>query len=53
MQLVLDSLRHWVSAYGIAGFRFDLASSLGRSPVDFTPGPPSSRRWRRTPCSPG
>ncbi len=37
MQMVLDSLRHWVTAYGIAGFRFDLASSLGRSPVDFTP----------------
>ncbi|MGU3538206.1 glycogen debranching protein GlgX [Methylobacterium sp. A54F] len=36
MQLVLDSLRHWVSAYGIAGFRFDLATSLGRSPQDFT-----------------
>ena len=37
MQLVLDSLRHWVSAYGIAGFRFDLASSLGRAPMAFTP----------------
>jgi isoamylase len=37
MQLVLDSLRHWVTAYGIAGFRFDLASSLGRAPLAFTP----------------
>ena len=37
MQLVLDSLRHWVTAYGIAGFRFDLASSLGRAPMAFTP----------------
>jgi isoamylase len=37
MQLVLDSLRHWVTAYGIAGFRFDLASSLGRAPFAFTP----------------
>ncbi|GJE58219.1 glycogen debranching protein GlgX [Methylobacterium trifolii] len=37
MQLVLDSLRHWVTAYGIAGFRFDLASSLGRAPMDFSP----------------
>ncbi|SDO18985.1 glycogen operon protein [Methylobacterium phyllostachyos] len=37
MQLVLDSLRHWVTAYGIAGFRFDLASSLGRSPLAFSP----------------
>ena len=37
MQLVMDSLRHWVSAYGIAGFRFDLASSLGRAPLAFSP----------------
>ncbi|MCC0805797.1 glycogen debranching protein GlgX [Methylobacterium sp. W2] len=37
MQLVLDSLRHWVTAYGVAGFRFDLATSLGRTPHDFTP----------------
>ncbi len=37
MQLVLDSLRHWVTAYGIAGFRFDLASSLGRAPLAFSP----------------
>jgi isoamylase len=37
MQLVLDSLRHWVTAYGIAGFRFDLASSLGRAPMAFAP----------------
>jgi isoamylase len=37
MQLVLDSLRHWVTAYGVAGFRFDLASSLGRAPHDFSP----------------
>jgi len=37
MQLALDSLRHWVTAYGIAGFRFDLATSLGRTPHDFTP----------------
>ena len=36
MQMVLDSLRHWVSAYGIAGFRFDLATSLGRVPSAFS-----------------
>ena len=36
MQLALDSLRHWVTAYGVAGFRFDLATSLGRTPHDFT-----------------
>lgn len=29
-QLVLDCLRYWVSEYHIDGFRFDLASILGR-----------------------
>ncbi|MFG5118388.1 glycogen debranching protein GlgX [Methylorubrum sp. POS3] len=37
LRMVLDSLRHWVTVYGVAGFRFDLASSLGRAPHDFTP----------------
>ena len=40
MQMVLDSLRYWVTSFGIAGFRFDLASSLGRAPHDFTPRAP-------------
>ena len=30
--LVLDCLRYWVSEYHIDGFRFDLASILGRDP---------------------
>jgi glycogen operon protein len=34
--MVLDSLRHWVTAYGVDGFRFDLASTLARQPFDFT-----------------
>lgn len=29
-QLVLDSLRYWVTAFGVDGFRFDLAPVLGR-----------------------
>lgn len=28
--MILDALRHWVTAYGIDGFRFDLASCLTR-----------------------
>ncbi len=36
LQLVLDSLRHWVEAYRIDGFRFDLASSLARDPYEFS-----------------
>ncbi len=35
MQLILDSLRFWVTEFQIDGFRFDLAVSLGREEVDF------------------
>jgi len=35
LQMALDSLRHWVEAYHVDGFRFDLASSLARDPFDF------------------
>ncbi len=34
LQLVLDSLRHWVSDYHVDGFRFDLAPALARTPFD-------------------
>jgi isoamylase len=34
MQMVLDSLRYWVEAFHVDGFRFDLAPSLARDPVD-------------------
>ncbi len=30
VRLVCDALRHWVTAYGVDGFRVDLASVLGR-----------------------
>lgn len=30
LRLVLDSLRYWVSVMGVDGFRFDLATVLGR-----------------------
>ncbi|MCP5270749.1 MAG: glycogen debranching protein GlgX [Burkholderiaceae bacterium] len=36
-QFVLDSLRHWVEAYGVDGFRFDLAPVLGRTAHGFDP----------------
>ncbi|PIP00457.1 glycogen debranching protein GlgX [Pleomorphomonas carboxyditropha] len=38
LQMVLDSLRLWASVYGIDGFRFDLATTLGRRPNGFDPG---------------
>lgn len=36
MELILDSLRHWVKEYHVDGFRFDLASVLCRG-TDGTP----------------
>lgn len=36
LQMVMDSLRHWVEAFHVDGFRFDLASTLGRTP-EFNP----------------
>jgi isoamylase len=36
LQMVLDSLRHWVETYHVDGFRFDLASTLARDPHEFT-----------------
>ncbi|URE39110.1 Carbohydrate-binding module 48 (Isoamylase N-terminal domain) [Musa troglodytarum] len=41
MELILDSLRHWVNEYHVDGFRFDLASILCRgtdgSPLNSPP----------------
>lgn len=31
-RLIIDSLRYWVEEMGISGFRFDLATVLGRDP---------------------
>lgn len=35
LRLVLDSLRHFAQRFGIDGFRFDLASTLGRTDSGF------------------
>jgi isoamylase len=35
VQLVMDSLRYWVTEMHVDGFRFDLASTLGRSEHGF------------------
>ena len=35
LQMVLDSLRHWVGEYHVDGFRFDLAPVLGRGSPGF------------------
>ena len=38
LQLVNDSLRHWVVDMGVDGFRFDLATILAREPHGFEGG---------------
>jgi glycogen operon protein len=38
MQMVMDSLRWWVSEMHVDGFRFDLATALGRENGGFDPG---------------
>jgi len=37
LQMVMDSLRYWVEELHVDGFRFDLASSLGREHDQFVP----------------
>jgi glycogen operon protein len=40
LQLVADSLRHWVRELHVDGFRFDLATTLGRDRSGFDPRAP-------------
>ncbi|WP_159737395.1 glycogen debranching protein GlgX [Vibrio atypicus] len=37
LNLVMDTLRYWVTEYKIDGFRFDLAATLGRNGDNFSP----------------
>lgn len=37
VQMTLDSLRYWVTEMGVDGFRFDLATTLGRLDSGYTP----------------
>ena len=38
LQMVTDSLRHWVNSFHIDGFRFDLCATLGREPTGYDAG---------------
>ncbi|MBA3696714.1 MAG: glycogen debranching protein GlgX [Methylotenera sp.] len=40
LQMIMDSLRMWATVYGIDGFRFDLALTIGRNENGFTPEHP-------------
>ena len=52
IRLVMDSLRYWVEAMHVDGFRFDLASVLGRGDDGGIPvhGAVSSTPWPRIRC---
>ena len=38
LQMVMDSLRYWVTSFHVDGFRFDLGVTLGREAGGFDPG---------------
>ncbi len=38
LQMVMDSLRYWVTSFHVDGFRFDLGVTLGREDNGFNPG---------------
>ena len=40
LDLAMDSLRAWARFGGVHGFRFDLATTLGRTPEGFAPNAP-------------
>ena len=42
LQLIMDSLRYWVTEMHVDGFRFDLASTLARQFARSTASPRSS-----------
>ena len=44
LQMVMDSLRYWVEDCHVDGFRFDLATTLGRGPMVSTAFRASSPR---------
>jgi isoamylase len=48
-QLVLDSLRYWVSEMHVDGFRFDIAPVLGREDESFNPRAAFFEELRRDP----
>jgi isoamylase len=49
LQMVMDSLRYWVTEFHVDGFRFDLGATLGREPYGFDPGAGFFRALRQDP----
>jgi glycogen operon protein len=40
IKLIMDTMRYWIDAAGVDGFRFDLATVLGRTREGFSPEAP-------------
>jgi len=53
LQMVMDSLRYWVQVCHIDGFRFDLASTLGREANGFSRAAPFFAAIRQDPVLAG
>jgi isoamylase len=53
LQMVMDSLRYWVEACHVDGFRFDLASTLGRAGNGFDGNAPFFAAVRQDPVLAG
>jgi isoamylase len=49
LQLVMDSLRYWVTSYHVDGFRFDLGVTLGRQADGFSRDAPFFAAIRQDP----
>jgi isoamylase len=49
LRMVMDSLRHWVTEYHVDGFRFDLATTLGRRNHGFDRNAPFFQAIRQDP----
>src|SRR5262249_50679264 len=50
VRLVMDALRHWVNQAGVDGFRFDLATVLGRTRDGFSVDAPLFPGINQDPC---
>ena len=53
LRLIMDSLRYWVGEMGVDGFRFDLASILGRQERGFDPRGPFFQTLAQDPALAG
>jgi isoamylase len=49
LQMVMDSLRYWVTSFHVDGFRFDLGVTLGRQADGFHPDAPFFAALRQDP----